>query len=83
MTREELINALKHVSGYYDMHFSSISEECFIPMYLHNLATIMWVREYPEDKYSALIREQINCLWTKGMLEFEDNNRLIKGMKNA
>lgn len=72
MKRSELIEALKHVLAYYDMHFPSISEECFIPMHLHNIATIMWVREYPEDVFSERIREQLNCLWTKGMLIFDN-----------
>ena len=82
MKQAELINSLKHVSAYYDMHFPSISENCFIPMHLHNLAAIMWVREYPDDVYSQRIREQLNCLWTKGMLLFEDNTPKIQ-LKNG
>ena len=74
MTKEELVKSLRHVSAFYDMYFPSISEACFMPMHLHNLATIMWVREYPDDIHAKRIREQINCLWTKGMLEFEDEN---------
>lgn len=78
MTRKELVEALKHVSAYYDMHFPSISEECFIPMHLHNLAAVMWVREYPNDIYSQRIREQLNYLWTKGMLIFDDNKMQLR-----
>ena len=72
MTKKELVHSLKHVSAFYDMDFSQISEICFIPMQMHNLAAVMWVREYPEDEHSKKIREQLNCLWTKGMLLFDD-----------
>lgn len=77
MKQEELIESLRHVSAFYDMYFPAISEECFIPMHLNNLATIMWVRKYPEDIHSTRIREQLNCLWTKGMLIFD--NTTIRG----
>lgn len=71
MTREELSKSLQHVAAFYDMYFPSISEESFMAMHLHNLATVMWVREYPEDEHSIRIREQLNNLWTRGMLIFD------------
>lgn len=72
MTQAKLIDALRYIAAFYDLYFPSISEECFMPMHMSNLATIMWVREYPDDIYSNRIREQMNILWTQGKLIFDE-----------
>ncbi|NJO60983.1 MAG: hypothetical protein HC836_22815 [Richelia sp. RM2_1_2] len=71
MTKNELLESIKHVAGFYDMYFSHIGEITHIPLQMSTLATVMWVRQYQDDIHSQRIRQQITCLWDAGMLKFD------------
>ena len=68
MTKDELLESVKHISSYYDCYISTLATKQMTNLvpFMQTLATLMWVDQYPDDVHSSRIREQLQNLFDTG-----------------
>ena len=73
MTQQELFDAINQTNRDIGMVGAiEVTHIIHTPMAMTNLAAVLWVKNFPENKNTRLIREQMQQLWFKGALKFDD-----------
>lgn len=73
MTQQALFDAINQTNVDIGMvNPVKVTHPFHAPMAMTNLAAGMWVRNFPENDNTRLIREQMQHLWFKGALKFDD-----------
>ena len=53
-------------------HWIIVDNEVFAPMAMSTLASVAWVKDFPENENTRIIRKQLERLWYEGALKLED-----------
>ncbi len=80
MKSNELITALNQTATDVGLiHWIPVNSIYMIPNAMQILSSVLWVKQFPENNNTKLIREQSRILFEFGKLVFEDDkiNRVI------